>query len=130
MKWLAFCALAACTTTDDRPQTLAFITETILAPNCATAECHGPFVKQSNYLFDTVEHAQHSLDGTSNGAAGALIGGCAAASCDPSQSYLIQVITTKDNFGNRMPWDHPLENKDIFLIGQWIENGADGYVQP
>jgi hypothetical protein len=29
-----------------------------------------------------------------------------------------------------MPLRAPLANKDIFLIGTWIENGADGYVQP
>jgi hypothetical protein len=40
------------------------------------------------------------------------------------------VITDKDTFGYRMPLDHPLANKDIFLIGEWIQNGADGYVQP
>jgi hypothetical protein len=66
-------ALGACATTDDRPQTLAYITETILVPNCATAECHSALENQNNYVFDTVEHAQKSLDGTSNGTLGALI---------------------------------------------------------
>ncbi len=131
MKYLALLgALAACATTDDRPQTLAYVTETVLAPNCAGAECHSALRRANDYVFDTVEHAQRSLDGTSGGTLGPLIAPCTATPCDPSKSSLITVITMQDSFGNRMPLDHPLANKDIFFIGTWIENGAAGYVQP
>jgi hypothetical protein len=121
-------ALGACGTTDDRPQTLQFITEAILVPNCAQAECHSSFVKQDSYVFDTVEHAQTSL---------AVLP--AITPGDPTASYLMFALggvemadgtRSTDNFGNRMPYDQPLSNADIYLIGKWIENGADGYTPP
>ncbi len=134
MKSLALlAALGACATTDDRPQTLAYVTETILAPNCASAECHSASKRQNHYVFDTVANAQASLAGTldgGTGTAGQLITVCATPPCPPSDSALIAIITEKDAYGNRMPLDHPLSNKDIFLIGTWIENGAAGFVSP
>ncbi len=111
--------LAACGTTDDRPQTLAYVTEAILAPNCAGAECHSQLRQSYGYVFDTVAHAQASL------ANGNLV-----TPGDPGSSYLITVITTEDRLGNRMPLDHPLDNKDIFFLGTWIRNGAEGYTPP
>jgi hypothetical protein len=109
--------LIGCTETDDRPQTLAYITETILAPNCATAECHSNLKQQSTVILDTVEHAHATLNNPNHND---VVPG------DPDNSYLLEVITTQDQFGNRMPLDHPLANKDIYLIKQWIVNGADG----
>jgi hypothetical protein len=132
MRCLAFCALAAaCTTTDDRPQTLAYVTETILVPNCATAECHSSLRAQDGYVFDTVEHTQDSLadanDQTGFRSIGALI-----TPGDPMNSPLVSVLNGQNDFvkdENKplMPLDHPLANKDIFFIAKWIENGAAGY---
>jgi len=137
MKWLAFCALAAaCTTTDDRPQTLAYITETILAPRCAQAECHSSVRKQSGYVFDTVEHAQASIaDVNMLGSHG----GALVKPGDEKASWLLIVIggvedsdgtREADVLGNRMPLDQPLPNLDVYFIGKWIENGAEGYTPP
>lgn len=111
--------LGCVTETDPRPQTLEFITETILAPNCATAECHSDLKQQNGYIFDTVEHAEATLayhDAITPG--------------QPGKSILVGVISTEDSFGNRMPLDHPLANKDIFLIQEWVYNGAAGYTPP
>jgi hypothetical protein len=131
MKYLVLLGvLAACATTDDRPQNLPYITEAILAPNCAGAECHSQLRRSSGYVFDTVAHAQASLAGPADSTSRALIAPCAATPCPPGDSLLIRYITTKDSFGNRMPLDHPLENIDIDLIANWIEDGAVGYVQP
>ncbi len=119
-------AIAACDVTDDRPETLAYVTETVLAPNCGTAECHSAMKKQSNYVFDSVAGAQASIAG------GDLVATCATPPCDDADagSYLLTVITTKDVEGNRMPRDQPLANKDIVYIASWITDGADGYVPP
>ncbi len=124
MKYLALLGvLAACSTTDDRPQTLAYITETILAPNCATAECHASLHAANGYVFDTVEHAQTSL-ALHYAQLPMVVPG------KPSESYLATVISSQDQFGNRMPLDHPLANLDVDFIGVWITNGADGFVPP
>jgi hypothetical protein len=122
------CALAACSATEDRPETLAYITETILGPYCATAECHSAMKDQSGYAFDSVELAQDAIAGET-GTAGPLIAPCTAVPCDASDNnnYLLRVIDQQDNFGNRMPLDQPLDNKDIVLIHDWIANGAAGY---
>ena len=123
------CALAACGITDDRPQTLAYITETILAPNCASAECHSSMKRAYGFAFDTVANAQASFASKPT-----LIPPCKdeppCADADTA-SYLLKILTSdQDVYGNRMPLDAPLANKDIFLIATWIEYGAAGYTQP
>src|SRR5512141_787389 len=108
----AIAMLAACSTTDDRPRTLAYITESVLTPYCSGAECHSSAKRQSSYVFDSVAEAQASI------ASGALVDVCAAPPCDdsPGRSFLLTVITQKDTFGNRMPLDEPLPNLDSVLI--------------
>ncbi len=137
---LLVCALAACSTTEDRPETLAYVTETILVPYCASAECHSSAHQQSRYVFDTVENAQKSLAGTygTGGTLGALIAPCMASPppCTDaaSQSILVGLVNRdpafKDTAGHWMPLDQPLPNKDGFFIGTWINDGAAGYVFP
>ena len=115
--------LASCNVTDDRPPTLGYITETILAPNCGVAECHSSLKRQSTYAFDTVANAQASIK------SGDLIATCPGAPCpsSPGDSYLLTVITNEDSFGNRMPLDEPLPNVDAVLIAQWLTDDAPGY---
>jgi hypothetical protein len=144
MSWLTraavvVCALGACTTTDDRPETLAYITETILAPNCGGAECHSASKRQSNYAFDTVEGTQAALTRSlAPGGGPALVRTCEMLP-DPkitpcyeadAASYLLTVITNADQFGNRMPLDQPLANLDTVLIAHWIRDGAPGFTHP
>ena len=125
------CGLAACQVTDDRPPTLAFVTETILQPSCGTAECHSAMKKQNNYAFDSVAGAQDAL---ATGLVGCTVGGVYVDPCSDDQAQapsagtteLIVVLTT-NSFGNRMPLDQPLANKDIVFLEQWIAGGADGY---
>jgi len=119
----AWIAVAGCNATEDRPETLAYITEAILAPSCGTATCHSAMKREFGYAFDSVAGAQESM-------ALGLIAPCAEAPCPPGNSYLIQVISTIDSRGNRMPLDAPLANKDIDLIATWIEDGAFGYTPP
>jgi hypothetical protein len=123
------CLGTGCASHDDRPETLAYITETILAPTCALAECHSAMTRQFNYSFDTIELAQHALDGTD---ALRLIGPCSAPPCatTPRDSYLIKVITAQDSFGNRMPFDAAMPAEDVQLIIDWIRDGAEGFIQP
>ena len=126
----------ACST-DERPErTLAYVTETILAPSCANAECHSAFKREKGYAFDTVELAQDSLFGGPVGTR-LLIGACATpgtCSTDPTEgdplsgsSYLLTVIYQQDDEGDRMPYDSALPDADKQLISDWIRDGASGF---
>ncbi len=121
--FLLIAFVAACSTTDDRPQTLAYVTETVLQPYCATAECHSTSKRQSDIVFDSVAEAQRSIKDKG------LIDICATPPCmdSPGKSYLLTVITTKDAQGNRMPLDEPVPNLDDVYIANWIIAGAPGY---
>src|ERR1044071_3941212 len=57
----ALLAGACGSATDDRPPTLDYITETILAPTCALAECHSAFKQQVGDVFDTVESTRRTI---------------------------------------------------------------------
>jgi hypothetical protein len=126
MKLLLLLGLVACTTTEDRPETLAYITEAVLAPNCASAECHSAMKAQSTDVFDSVAAAQSSI--AKNHLVNLCLGNDDVPGCEPaSASYLVTVISRQDDEGDRMPLDVPLSNKDIVLIAQWIRDGAPGY---
>jgi hypothetical protein len=121
--WLAALALAACgTDNDQRPRTVQYITEAILAPNCGNAQCHSSFSNTFGYAFDTVKTAQQSL------VIGGLVGAISLNARDEpegdaSSSFLINVLTRTVK---RMPYDQPLLEADIDLISRWIDFGAPG----
>lgn len=119
-------ALAGCASTDDRPQTLEYITMSILAPNCGTAACHSTFKQEQGYVFDTVSEARRTIIGKS-------LVELPDDRAMPEQSRLIQVIEIGfpsvlfPGSGNiRMPYDKPMPNEDVVLMKNWIKAGADG----
>lgn len=136
-------ALAACSSTDDRPRTLQYVTETVLAPSCATAECHSAFRRQYGFAFDNVAYAQDSLAGVAP-AAEILIGECDGmngtpmpGACNtspdlstPGASYLLTVIYDKDFEGDRMPYDATMPDEDKQFLSDWIQDGAPGFIPP
>lgn len=117
----------ACGATDDRPHTLEYITQTILAPSCAAAECHSAFKQQVGDQFDTVEATRRTL----------LLNGLLSYPGDvaePRSSSLIRSMTVglgsildpNSNTMVRMPYDAPMPDADIDLIAAWIGDGARG----
>jgi hypothetical protein len=113
------------TATDDRPATLDYITETILAPTCALAECHSAFKQQVGDVFDTVESARRTI----------VIRPLAVPenAADPSRASLIKTLTIgtpsrlNPGSGNvRMPFVSPMPDADIHLIETWIRAGIPG----
>lgn len=120
----ALFAGACGSTTDDRPRTLAYITDTILAPTCASAECHSAFKRQVGDQFDTVEATRRSIVGN-----GLVLPDDVA---DPAGSFLIQSLTVgtlsildpQSGTKVRMPYDAPMPDGDIALIEAWIADGA------
>jgi hypothetical protein len=111
----------ACGATDDRPRTLEYITQTILAPTCAAAQCHSAFKQEVGDEFDTVEAARLSI--VTNG----LVDTTA-----PTDSTIYKSITTgvPSRFDItvmvRMPFDAPMPDADVQLILDWITDGAHG----
>ena len=115
-------AAGACGVTDDRPRTLEYITQTILAPTCAAAQCHSAFKMEVGDQFDTVEATRRSV--VVNGLVSTL---------DPRASVIYGSITVgypsilNPGSGNvRMPFDAPMPDADVALILHWIEDGAPG----
>ncbi len=113
--------LGACgSAEDDRPQSLEYITQTILAPSCGNAQCHSSFAhvgvpNTSGYAFDTVETSNSSI----------VCGGLVVPG--DTDSFLLVVLTRPGgDMAARMPYDSPLPNPDIALIRSWIESGAAG----
>lgn len=110
---------------DDRPPTLDFITETILAPSCAVAQCHSAFRREIGDQFDTPEATRRSI------VANQLV--VAEDQTDPAGAYLVRSLTVgvqslldPDRGLVRMPYDAPLPDADIDLIERWIGDGFPG----
>jgi hypothetical protein len=123
---IALCASACGSATDDRPATLDYITETILIPTCASAECHSSFTREVNDRFDTVSATRISI------VANVLIP-LPQSMIDPKTSLFIQALTVgapsilSPGSGNvRMPYDAPLPDADVELMERWISEGAQG----
>jgi len=126
---LLACLLAACAHDDERPETLAYVTEAILAPNCGTANCHSTWKHEEDDVFDTVAGALAAMQNKNRLLLACQHGQIVLDPCDDArETYLYAVIDGSDRFGNRMPLDQPLANKDIKFISEWIDSGADGYV--
>jgi hypothetical protein len=111
---------------DDRPATLDYITETILAPSCATAECHSAFKRQVGDVFDTPAAARRTI------VANQLVA-YPDDVADPARSFLVTTLTVgspsilRPDSGNvRMPYDAAMPDADIQLIEAWIAGGARG----
>ena len=123
---LACLCLAACgTTTDDRPLTIEYVTETILAPTCGAAQCHSSFTQARGDIFDNVESARRSL--VDNGLI--VFESRKFDPADPSNADLIVWLTQVDPFSRgigRMPYDAPMPNADIIFLKNFIARQAPG----
>lgn len=122
----AVLANACGSATDDRPPTLAFITETILAPSCATAECHSAFRAQVGDVFDTPASTRRTI------VVNRLVR-YPDEVADPSRSLLVRVLTVgapslldPESGDVRMPYDAPMPDADVELIEAWIAAGIPG----
>jgi hypothetical protein len=117
-------AVGGCGSTDDRPRTLEYITDTILAPTCALAECHSAFKMEVGDQFDTAEAARRSM------VANSLL--VYSSNEGPAGSTLIKSMTVgvpsllERNLTVRMPYDAPMPDADIALMEAWIAEGARG----
>jgi hypothetical protein len=116
-------ASACGSATDDRPATLDYITETILAPTCAMAECHSAFKAQVGDVYDTPEAARLTI--VANSLA------IPDDATNPGGAPLIQAVTIglpsilDPSLGNiRMPYVSPMPDADIALIEKWIADGV------
>jgi hypothetical protein len=115
---LGLSGLAACGAEDDnRPQTLEYITASILQPSCGNAQCHSSFRRVDDYAFDTVDEAKDSINTYQ------LV---VPTSPEDSLLYLVLISPGGDNNPPRMPYDQPMPDRDVELIYHWIQEGAEG----
>src|SRR5689334_23195565 len=61
LRSLAFSALIACGTTDDRPATVEVVSLEILAPTCGAVQCHSTTTRTEGLAFDTLDEAKASM---------------------------------------------------------------------
>lgn len=106
--------------TDDRPRTLQYITDTILAPTCAVAECHSAFKREVGDQFDTLEATRLSI------VANDLVNIGEPMSSTLYRSITVGASRPGRNTPVRMPFDAPMPDADVQLIGDWIQEGAHG----
>ena len=117
--WLA--ALAACGTTDDRPQTAAYLTDAILAPYCGRATCHSTDSATRNLAFDTIPNAEKAFGAT------VMRHGVMWTVVIPGNAGRSRLYTVLIDDSAPMPPDVPMPKADIELIQSWIDSGAAGY---
>ncbi len=129
MHRLAYLALlcGACGV-DNRPLTIEYVTETVLAPNCGAAQCHSAFSANYSDVFDTVEGARATIvNNQLLSFDSASLDPPAYDPANPSQAHLIRTITVGAIPAiGRMPWDAPLPEQDIELLERWIAAKAPG----
>jgi hypothetical protein len=125
--YLALLLPAACTmSTDNRPHTVEYVTEAVLAPSCGEAQCHSTFSGNLHDIFDTVNGTRSSI--VRNGLV-TLSVDVGDDREDPVAAPLIGWITLPTGLNpivGRMPWDAPLAKEDVGLLEGWIKDGAKG----
>ncbi len=118
---LAILVAGACgTTTDDRPATLANITESILKPTCAAAQCHSTFRQQNGYDFETVKTARASFQSDP------VLVDVTDINTTTPPTLILNLTLEQGQGARRMPYDAPLPNADVDLIQRWLEAGLPG----
>ncbi|MBP9086658.1 MAG: hypothetical protein KBG15_11105 [Kofleriaceae bacterium] len=98
--------LAGCVDTDNRPKTLAYITETILKPSCGTVNCHSSLGKTDDLAFDSVAAARATFMNVS------------------SPEFVLSVM--KRTGDEPMPPNDIVADQDLELIQAWIDAGTPG----
>lgn len=126
MRSLAYLAvaLAACGV-DNRPKTIEYVTEAVLAPSCGAAQCHSTFSGNLGDIFDTVAGARASLvrNGLIQFDTNQYDPGA------PKNANLIHWLTDTDPFSagvGRMPYDAPMPEEDIRFLVEFIAAEAPG----
>jgi hypothetical protein len=108
---------------DNRPKTVEYATEAVLAPNCGGAACHSSFGNNDNYVFDTVDGVRHAMQSLVE------LDSAGDARKSPVGAALITWITVPNPFGlniGRMPYDRPMANADVTYLENWIGAGLIG----
>lgn len=122
---LAVCALAACATPDDRPTTWSYLHATIIAPGCATSNCHARSSSAAGIDLGSADDAYAQLVGRVCGAPDDLPGepaGNFVIPYEPARSRLLYLL--RGDQVDVMPPDRPLPGVEIELIERWILEGA------
>lgn len=122
--WLsALVALASCAESDERPLTVEYATEAILAPSCGNAQCHSSFRQAGGFALDTVDAVKFEMVELADLELGVDGEGQPIVTKRPNESELIEVLVRAVD---RMPYDQPLPDNDIDYLRRYLEAGAPG----
>lgn len=115
---------SGCDDPEDRPASFGYIHTTIIAPSCATSNCHSDLTATAGLRFDTIEGAYAAITGivcAEETPPGQPPGNLVRPG-QPESSQLVHQLRGLER--NRMPPDTPLPEADILLIEKWILEGA------
>lgn len=115
---------AACDGPEDRPADWAYIHAAILAPSCATAQCHSKAASRAAVDLSTADGAYTVLVGRVCGAPplpGDPVGNFVRPG-HPESSRLMYLLRGERT--TPMPPDAPLPDGEIAIVERWILEGA------
>jgi hypothetical protein len=136
-------AMSAGCSGDPRPAGWSYISPAIMAPNCATASCHGRAAAAAGLDFSDADRGYASLTALYVWIPNPAPAELKTLPCQttdkgvqvcyepfrplvtpyvPAASRLVNVLRARG--AERMPPDRPLNEADIRLIEQWILDGA------
>lgn len=119
--WLATLAVGCAT---ERPADWSYLHAAIVAPSCATANCHSRLAAVAGVDLSTKEGAYATLTGHVCGVPRGAgdISGDYVFPYAPERSRLVYLLRGE---GSRiMPPDVPLPAVEVDLVEQWIAEGA------
>jgi len=130
---LALAALllgGACDTDEDRPATWSYIHAAVIAPSCATGNCHGALSRVAGvdladrdgaYLVLVGRTCEGLVDGNGGGTPTPPPGNYVFPG-HPERSPLLHLL--RGDADRLMPPDMPLPGAEIDLVDRWIFEGA------
>lgn len=118
------CVAGACEGVDERPASWSYVHGGLLAPSCATAQCHAAGAARAGVDLSTSAAAYAVLTGRVCGAPalpGEPIGNFVRPG-HPEASRLLYLLRADRT--EVMPPDVPLPDGEIAVIERWILEGA------
>ena len=121
VKYVLFALLVACV--DERPATWSYTHAAIIAPNCATANCHSTVASTAGIDLSDREGAYVFLVGKlCNSKLPENPPGNYAFPYHPERSPLIHLL--HGDAKRLMPPDTPLPEPEIEVVERWVLEGA------
>lgn len=124
MRVVILFALAACGSDTERPDSIEYVTQSILQPTCGVANCHSTMVQADGLVLDNVDAVGLMIRRDLTDHINRLI-----ASGTRDDQPLSTRLRWKAEYGDAivsMPLDAPMPDTDIDTVLQFLADGAPG----